>query len=277
MMKQTICALLSLFLFMFHSGASAPVDSTGVLHFSKPSWPEVAGPLSFADRILNNSFISRSRGIYSLRKKVLEVFTPTFDITSSQIGTTRALNPAFFSYALGSHMYEDASRLLFAEGLFHPSDTLDYLRGLVCYDIHDFSLAYEYFRKIPSDSPYSVLAKSFLDVWENSPEADYHKNPKIAAVMSAIIPGSGKIYAGDVASGLSSFLIVGALGGMFADSWNKKGLDNWRTIALGSILGLFYTADIYGSYLSVSIIKDSLNDAQKTTLLFNLRIPLHSF
>ena len=70
---------------------------------------------------------------------------------------------------------------------------------------------------------------------------------------------------------------MGALGGMFADSWNKKGLDNWRTIALGSILGLFYTADIYGSYLSVSIIKDSLNDAQKTTLLFNLRIPLHSF
>ena len=95
--------------------------------------------------------------------------------------------------------------------------------------------------------------------------------------MSAIIPGSGKIYAGDLRSGVSSFLVVGALGLMAAESWKKLGGKDWRTITLTSVFGLFYTANIYGSALSVSIIKQTYEDAQKATLLFDLRIPLHEF
>ena len=35
--------------------------------------------------------------------------------------------------------------------------------------------------------------------------------------------------------------------------------------------------NIYGSALSVSVIKNSYQNAQKATLLFDLRIPLHQF
>ena len=95
--------------------------------------------------------------------------------------------------------------------------------------------------------------------------------------MSAVVPGTGKIYAGDLRSGVSTFLIVGALGGMAAESWARYGLEDWRTIALSSIFGLFYIGNIYGSALSVSVIKDTYADAQKATLLFILNIPLHQF
>ena len=101
------------------------------------------------------------------------------------------------------------------------------------------------------------------------------KSPFLAGAMSAVIPGSGKIYAGDLRSGVSTFLIVGALGGMAAESWIKLGGGDWRTIALSSVFGLFYIGNIYGSALSVSLIQNANKDAEKATLLFDLRIPLH--
>ena len=95
--------------------------------------------------------------------------------------------------------------------------------------------------------------------------------------MSAVIPGAGKIYAGDLRSGVSTFLIVGALGALAAESWIKYDIRDWRTITLTSIFGLFYIGNIYGSALSVSVIKNTYADAEKATLLFDLRIPLHRF
>ena len=185
----------------------------------------------------------------------------------------------FFSYALGSKLYEDAVALLFTPGVFAPSDTLQYLRGVTAYDIHDFSLAADCFAAIPEGSPYAVKAKSFLDVWNSTPEIPNYKpkSPLLAGAMSAVIPGSGKIYAGDIYSGVSTLLIVGALGGMAAESWIKLGGRDWRTIALSSVFGLFYIGNIYGSALSVSVIRNTYQDAEKATLLFDLRIPLHQF
>ena len=192
---------------------------------------------------------------------------------------TLPLPLGFFSYALGSKLYEDAAALLFTPGVFAPSDTLQYLRGVTAYDIHDFSLAADCFAAVPESSPYAVKAKSFVDVWNATPEIPGYKpkSPWLAGVMSAVIPGSGKIYAGDLRSGISTLMIVGALGGIAAESWIKLGGRDWRTIALSSVFGLFYIGNIYGSALSVSVIRNTYQDAEKATLLFDLRIPLHQF
>ncbi|MBQ3711457.1 MAG: hypothetical protein II891_03565 [Bacteroidales bacterium] len=273
---------------------------------ASPAWPKVRGPFSWADRVMNSTTIARSGGIYALRAKTLALYTPAFDArlrfgpfssvtpgfeggvptfsadfdgdsSVGQLSATPSLG--FFSYALGSKLYEDAAALLFTPGVFAPSDTLQYLRGVTAYDIHDFSLAADCFAAIPEGSPYAVKAKSFLDVWNSTPEIPNYKpkSPLLAGVMSAVIPGSGKIYAGDLRSGVSTLLIVGALGGMAAESWIKLGGRDWRTIALSSVFGLFYIGNIYGSALSVSVIRNTYQDAEKATLLFDLRIPLHQF
>ena len=249
--------------------------------YSKPGWPQIRGPFSLADHIMNSNTISRSGGLYALRKKTLDIFTPSFKIESFDASALKPMKPDldFFSYTLGSHMYEDASRLLFAKNLFSPSDTLAYLQGVLSYDIHDFSRAASCFASIPQSSPYYPQAEAFMDVWTSTPELpDYKdKSPFLAATMSAIIPGAGKIYSGDLRSGISTFLIVGALGIMAAESWYKFGLRDWRTITLGSVFGVFYIGNIYGSAVSVSVIKNTYQDAQKATLLFNLHVPLHRF
>ena len=248
-----------------------------------PGWPAVHGPFSLADRIMNTTTVARSGDVYRIRKVNNELSTPSFKVVpGSSEGISLAMDRDrldFFAYALNSRMYEDAAALLFADGLFPESDTLSYLRGVLAYDIHDFPLAAECFSKVPAGSPFHPAASSFTDVWSSRPELpDYrHRSPLLAGAMSAIIPGSGKIYAGDLRSGVSSLLTVGALGLMAWESGNKLGWSDWRTITLTSVFGLFYIADIYGSALSVSVIRQTYEDARKTTLLFDLRIPLHQF
>ena len=254
--------------------ASLPADS--------PKWPEVRGPFSWADRVMNSTTIARSGGIYAVRKHLCPkmLHPPVFEVGgASKLPLFASVPLDFFSYALGSKLYEDAAALLFSPGVFAPSDTLQYLRGVTAYDIHDFSLAADCFAAVPEGSPYAVKAKSFLDVWNSTPDLPNYKprSPWLAGAMSAVIPGSGKIYAGDLRSGVSTLLIVGALGGMAAESWIKLGGRDWRTIALSSVFGLFYIGNIYGSALSVSVIRNTYQDAEKATLLFDLRIPLHQF
>ena len=264
---------------LFFAAVMAPGASGQGVSFSKPGWPAVHGPFSWADYVMNTSSIARSGGIYQLRKNTLDVFTPTFSIVRYDASALQArqLNLEFFSYALGSQLYEDAAGLLFADSLYNPSDTLDYLQGVVCYDIHDFTRAADCFARIPECSPYYSQASGFLDVWTSTPIVDYKKSPLLAGAMSAVIPGSGKIYAGDLRSGVSTFLVVGALGAMMAESAHKLGWQDWRTIALTSVFGVFYIGNIYGSAVSVSVIRNTYQDAQKASLLFDLHIPLHQF
>lgn len=263
----------------FFAVVSAPVASGQGVSYSKAGWPAVRGPFSWADNVMNTCSIARSGGFYQLRKNTLDVYTPTFDIVRYDASGLQAgaLNLDFFSYALGSQMYEDAAGILFAENFFSPSDTLDYLRGVVSYDVHDFALAADCFTRIPESSPYYSQAAGFLDVWTSTPVIDYKKSPLLAAAISAVIPGSGKIYAGDLRSGVSTFLIVGALGVMMAESAHKLGWQDWRTIALSSVFGVFYIGNIYGSAVSVSVIRTTYQDAQKASLMFDLHVPLHRF
>ena len=102
------------------------------------------------------------------------------------------------------------------------------------------------------------------------------KSPLLAAAASALIPGLGKIYAGQIGEGISTFLITGAMGGITAEHWIKDGPKNWKTIVPAVITGILYIGNIYGSYMSVSIYNNTLYDAQETAVLYNIHIPLRS-
>lgn len=104
-----------------------------------------------------------------------------------------------------------------------------------------------------------------------------HKIPWLAAGMSAIIPGAGKIYAGQTGPGVASFLAVGSLAAITAEQWKHHGAKDWRTIVAGSLCGIFYIGNIYGSWVSVSIQRQNIKDETKALVLYNISIPLGSF
>lgn len=102
------------------------------------------------------------------------------------------------------------------------------------------------------------------------------KSPAVAGLMSAVIPGSGKIYAGRRGDGISTFLQVAVFGGLFAESAINAGFNHPRTWISGSALGVFYSANIWGSVVSVRITQQEVYEQLDQQILLDLHIPLRT-
>ena len=100
------------------------------------------------------------------------------------------------------------------------------------------------------------------------------KSPLLAGMMSAVIPGSGKMYAGYRGQGISAFFLIGMLGGVVAESYIKDGYKSPQFIAFGSLFTLFYVGNILGSTLSVKIKRNEIHNEVVHNVLFDLHIPL---
>jgi hypothetical protein len=100
------------------------------------------------------------------------------------------------------------------------------------------------------------------------------KSPFIAGLMSGVIPGSGKLYAGKKGEALSAFLSTVGLGLVTWENYSKRGFNSFATIAFGTVFTVTYIANIYGSVFTVRILETEYKDNVKSTILFNLHIPL---
>jgi TM2 domain-containing membrane protein YozV len=100
------------------------------------------------------------------------------------------------------------------------------------------------------------------------------RSPFVAGIMSAAVPGLGRIYAGKTAEGISSFLYVGAL---FATSWdlyNRLGGNNPFFIISATISGIFYVGNIWGSAVAVNRVQREFNYEMDQRILLDMHIPL---
>lgn len=100
------------------------------------------------------------------------------------------------------------------------------------------------------------------------------KSPFIAASLSTLVPGLGKVYAGRMGEGISAFLINAGLGLVTYENFRKDGFLDAKTIFFGALFTTFYVGNIWGSALSVKLIKDEFIDESNEQILFNLRVPL---
>lgn len=103
-----------------------------------------------------------------------------------------------------------------------------------------------------------------------------HKSKWLAAGLSAVVPGSGKWYAGYPLEGLSAFIQIGALGGIFAENLIKSGsLTSSRSLVFGSIFTLFHAGNVYATYYAVNkkqqFLKNKTNEEVTTALHMLLR------
>jgi TM2 domain-containing membrane protein YozV len=76
------------------------------------------------------------------------------------------------------------------------------------------------------------------------------KSPSLAVALSALIPGTGKMYAGEAGDGLQSLILVGALAVLAATSFHADGVESWRGWLYASFGGLMYGGSLYGSAVS---------------------------
>ncbi|MBR1769614.1 MAG: hypothetical protein IJ748_04060 [Bacteroidales bacterium] len=102
------------------------------------------------------------------------------------------------------------------------------------------------------------------------------KSPFLSACLSAIAPGLGKIYAGSLGEGLSSFVTVGSFAAIATENWIKHGFVDWRTILFTSIGTVFYIGNIYGSIVRVKIDYDEFTEKQNLSILYTIHLPLRN-
>ena len=100
------------------------------------------------------------------------------------------------------------------------------------------------------------------------------KNGFTAGLLSAIIPGMGKIYAGKIRSGLTSMIPVTVLGLQAWEAYQKDGLKSPRFIVFGSMFSLFYIGNIWGSVLSVSVHKQEIQNEIHHEVVLGMHIAL---
>jgi hypothetical protein len=77
-----------------------------------------------------------------------------------------------------------------------------------------------------------------------------HVNPRLAAIMSAIVPGSGKIYARRWKDGVFALFVVSGFAYQSFSGFQKKGSNSLVGWGFGALGTGYYLGTIYGSYKS---------------------------
>lgn len=78
-----------------------------------------------------------------------------------------------------------------------------------------------------------------------------YKNPLLSSILSAMIPGAGKFYTGEITDGIFALISTGLFSFLAYDNFNA-GHDFRGWLFTGLAAG-FYSGNIYGSYASAQI------------------------
>jgi len=102
------------------------------------------------------------------------------------------------------------------------------------------------------------------------------KSPLMAGVLSAVVPGSGKIYAGKTGQGIIAFIQNLALGLQAYEAYRRDGWKSPRFLVYGGLFTFFYVGNIWGSTLSIHIRNQEFNDKINQQILFNMQVPIRA-
>lgn len=91
-----------------------------------------------------------------------------------------------------------------------------------------------------------------------------YKNSFFSGLMSAIIPGSGKIYLGEIGDGITAFLATSLFAFLSYDNFSHN--HNFRGWLFSGIGFFFYAGNIYGSVASAQIYNERVDYEYKTEL-----------
>jgi TM2 domain-containing membrane protein YozV len=103
------------------------------------------------------------------------------------------------------------------------------------------------------------------------------KSPALAAIFSAIVPGSGKLYAGQQTKAITSFIYTAMLVGSTVEAYYRKGPQNANFIVLCSLSSLFYLGNIYGGYWAVKKKQKLFYEEKYQNILFDTNLAIKGY
>ncbi len=143
--------------------------------------------------------------------------------------------------------------------------------------IHSNSKAYDSLIVHVQDSLfyYNELQLS-LNKWKKKTQKK-QKNALIAASLSAMLPGLGKVYGGKPYDGLGTFLTHVPLSLILLESYYKSGLYSARFISFSALTSLFYIGNIFASYHYIHKSRKEEKIDKKNEILLQCNIMLRNY
>lgn len=136
---------------------------------------------------------------------------------------------------------------------------------------------YDTLRQLFTYSSYALSAEEArLDAYRKGLQAQKRRSPALAGLFSAVVPGSGKLYAGKPRQGIAAFLPILTLGLLTWEGYRKDGPTSLRFLGFGSLFTVFYIGNIWGSTLAVKVRRDEFNRGYDNKILFDMHIPLRT-
>lgn len=84
-----------------------------------------------------------------------------------------------------------------------------------------------------------------------SEQRNFHpKSPVVAGMLSSVVPGAGKVYAGNLDDGLMSMFTIGLLGFRAFIEYKRDGIGSVNFLAFSLISLYFYVGNVFGSVVS---------------------------
>jgi hypothetical protein len=100
------------------------------------------------------------------------------------------------------------------------------------------------------------------------------KSPLLAGLMSAVIPGTGKFYAGYRGQAISAMVPTFIFAAASIESYYRAGPKSVQFITAASLFSIFYVGNIWGSVLSVKTFYELRNNEIHNNIMLDLHIPL---
>jgi TM2 domain-containing membrane protein YozV len=118
-------------------------------------------------------------------------------------------------------------------------------------------------------APSSVISPApTLSTWQQEDrellrryDALQRKSPLLAAALSMVVPGLGRVYLGRWPDGLLSFLLVGTTAALAAQGFYQEGQGSVRGWILGGAAALLYAGNVYGSAVGAVVQCHDAEDA----------------
>ena len=112
----------------------------------------------------------------------------------------------------------------------------------------------------------SVVYHKYAEKGEDLPT----RSPFLAGTLSTIVPGAGRLYTGRFGDALTTLFTVGITGWQAYDGFRRDGISSAKGWTLGTLCGIFYVGNIYGSVISARVYNRHITDEFLATLSIEL-------
>ena len=117
------------------------------------------------------------------------------------------------------------------------------------------------------DAEQILKSNTSSDAWEQLNQLELkgrggaEKSPVLSAMFSAVVPGSGKVYAGKPIDGIFSFIAIGLTAWQSYDGFSRDGTKSAKGWILGSLGLTLYAGNVYGSALEAGVHNQMMYDS----------------